>query len=160
MESRLSALERAKQEAERADAAPPDPSDNTDAETSALDTKRTTELKLQYERDLDDQAQKLVEHDNERLDHQWASGQSAAMATAFEAAVSKEHPFKLAGVDCRSATCVARLTYASPEEALKDVDSLMRVHIPTCSGMLSALPPPSGPGEYTRTVIFDCGRKL
>jgi hypothetical protein len=125
-----------------------------------LGAKREAELALQYERDLDSQAQKLVEHGNERLDHAWAAGQSADMTSALEAAMSKDHPFQVASVDCRSATCVARLNYASPEEALQDVDTLMRAHIPTCSGMLSALPPPSGPGAYTRTIIYDCPRKL
>ncbi len=155
MESRLSALENAKPEADRANAGPADSPDR-EADTSAAMAQRKAELDLQYQRDLDQQAQKLIEHDNERVDEAWASGQKAVISSAFEAAVSKEHPFKLTRVECRSATCVAGLTYASPEEALQDVDALMRANVLTCARKFSALTPPAGPGEYTRTVIYDC----
>jgi hypothetical protein len=156
MESRLSALEKAKPEADRADAGPPDSSER---DTSVLVARRNAELELQYQRDLDEQAQKLIEHDNERVDEQWARGQEGAITSAFDTAVSKEHPFKLSRVECRSSTCVAGLTYASAADALQDVDALMRAQVLTCNRKFSALTPPTGPGEYTRTVIYGCGEK-
>jgi len=104
-------------------------------------------------------ASRTVSHQNERVDEAWASGQTAVITSAFETAMSKEHPFKLTRVECRSATCVAGLTYASPADALQDVDALMRAFVPTCNRKFSALTPPTGPGEYTRTVIYDCRQR-
>lgn len=157
LESRLSALESAKPTAAHGEEAPPD-SPGPEPDTTAFAAQKKAELDLQYQRDLDEQAQKLIEHDNERVDEQWASRQQAAITAAFDTAVSKEHPFKLTRVECRSTTCVAGLTYASAADALLDVEALMRAQVLTCNRKFSALTPPTGPGEYTRTVIYDCAK--
>src|SRR5215207_826694 len=65
MESRLSALEHAKPEADRGDAGPPE-SPDSQGDISVLVAQRKAEIELQYQRDLDEQAQKLIEHQNER----------------------------------------------------------------------------------------------
>jgi hypothetical protein len=117
---------------------------------------RKVEVEEQYRRDLEVQEQKLYEHSQEVIDTGWARSQSEVIARTFEAAIDAGHPLRVGRIGCRTSTCVAELVYASPDDALADREVLTRAAVMGCRGLSSALIPPTGPGEYTTTVIYDC----
>jgi len=151
VESRLQDLEKKPPSMEKGEPAPPRPPDPSEASTA-----RTREIEQQYLDDLERQATKLSEHNQEPLDETWARPQGELITRAFNAAVTPEHPLQVRRVDCKKATCVAELVYPSPTDAVADRDVLTRTFIAGCHGLSSALNPPTGPGEYSTTIIYNC----
>lgn len=117
---------------------------------------RQAETDEQYRQDLETQNQKLRDHEQEPFDKAWSRSQSEVITQAFGGAVGKQQLIRVGRVDCRTNTCIAELVYRSPDDALADRSLLTQTVVAGCHGLSSALTPPTGPGEYTTTVIYDC----
>lgn len=150
IESRIDTLERPPQ------AEPASSAGSAHANELERSAKRTAELDDQYRKDLEIQEEKLGSHAREPIDPTWARTQSEVVTRTLEEAVSPQYPMRVESVDCRSATCVAQLVYNSPDDALADRDVLTRKFVTGCRGLSSALTPPTGPGEYTTSVVYNC----
>jgi hypothetical protein len=152
VEARLGTLESAAP-AKSVDVAPESPPHSDESDQKAA---RKAEVDEQYRLDLEIQNKKLHDHNQEAVDNGWSRSQGEAIAHTFAAAIDAEHPLRVGRVDCRTTTCVAELVYRSPDDALADRSVLTRTAVAGCHGLSSALTPPTGPGEYTTTVIYDC----
>ena len=114
-------------------------------------TEREQEKIAHYERELATQEARLADHGREEVDPQWSStGAERLRSAADEAGVVAR------AVDCRSRTCVASLRFPSPEAGLAFLRSpRMRKLIVGFSSMTSTPTPPTSPGDYDLTVLFD-----
>jgi hypothetical protein len=112
-----------------------------------------------YQKEVAYHTQLLAEHGQEPIDQAWSWEQSQTVRTAFEM-----DPARLPGlsapdrlqVDCRSKTCIAKLTFPSSPEGLR---YLHMQHIPMpvgCNGMTSTPLPHKGNGPYDLNIIYTC----
>jgi hypothetical protein len=107
-----------------------------------------------YRIELAYREQLLAEHDAEPLDRQWSASQSRAVRDALSKD-SASRQFEVKDVDCRDATCVARLTFPSSLEALRYLRKAP-VASTGCKGLTSTPTPPSGDGSYELTLFYNC----
>jgi hypothetical protein len=121
-----------------------------------LDDQREQEVDQQYQRDLARQRQLVEAHAAEPVDPAWAQEQTASIRAELQRALTGEHAFAVSDVDCRDKTCLARLVYPSPDDALAGRGQLAQVLVRGCHGLSSALEPPTGAGPYTTTLIYTC----
>lgn len=156
--SRLSAVESRLGSLEKANVPGAVPSTPTTGGPAGAppERERDSEIAEGHRKDLAYQEQSLSRHQQEPRDEAWAGKQTEVVMQAFKGATAAEHPMRIGRVDCRSATCVAELIYPTPDDAAEDRGILRRAQVTGCHGMSSALAPPTGPGEYTTTVIYYC----
>jgi hypothetical protein len=96
----------------------------------------------------------VSDHEQEELDPGWAPMVTEKLGRAFEPAASTGKA-KVKDLDCRSKTCVARLTFATPMDALQYLASgEPKLNGPGFGGMTSTPEPPTGPGAYDLTIVF------
>jgi len=124
---------------------------------AAFDEKsRAESLAQDYEARVVKQAQLVAEHSAEPYDGGWASGQQQVIEQAFASLLTTNDRVHRVTVDCRSKTCVARVKYATPDDALDAHSQLLQVTAPGCHGISSTLQPPLSAGEYEATSIYFC----
>jgi hypothetical protein len=69
-----------------------------------------------------------------------------------------KHSFSVESVDCKTGSCVARLTWPSEAAARRDASSLTAGSgVVRCAREI-AFPPAEGAGPYTATLYLDCAR--
>ena len=109
-------------------------------------------------------AERFAREFEARLDARSSEPRNAAWATAKEAAILRDLPrlgaanhqsFSLVNVDCRTATCVARLEWPSEQTARNELPRLLRSTGDLGCANQIAFPP--GEGEpYRASLLFDC----
>jgi hypothetical protein len=101
--------------------------------------------------------QRIEAHEREPVDPSWSS----RAQSVYEVDLGKlaaDAGFRLVGVDCRSTSCVAQLTFASLAEAK---GSMQRIVLSrwtlNCAKEMNLDPATDGAPEYTTSIYFDCG---
>ncbi len=108
-----------------------------------------------YVRDLGVLEKKLTEHRQEARDPEWARGEEATLTKGF-AARPDAAKRTVTSVECRSRTCVVNLRFASPDDAVEQMREVSSVYVEGCSGIITTLPPPTGPGAYEAAILYTC----
>jgi hypothetical protein len=117
---------------------------------------RHEELAQQYQKGLALLEESLRQHADEAFDTPWAPAQAESMRGQLAAIAPREHAFEVEAVDCRSKTCVADLLYPTPDDALEGRGAVQDAFVTGCSGMVSVLEPPAGPGPYRTKLLYTC----
>jgi len=117
-------------------------------------TAKEEEREAHYLREQETQNSKLATHQQEPLDASWAGTQEQSMRDALSVAGNRPQPQAIR-IDCRSKSCVADATFASPSEALVYLRNVPPVPH-GCQGVTSTPMPPSSDGAYTLTFIYNC----
>jgi hypothetical protein len=109
-----------------------------------------------YQQELATQATLVARHESEPVDAAW----SKPLADSIQNGISlggTERAFNVKGVDCRSKTCVATLTFPTPAEALGFLArSDPRLMAKGCNGFTATPQPPSGEGQYDLSIVYTC----
>jgi hypothetical protein len=109
-----------------------------------------------YQRQLETYARRVEDHQKEPIDSAW-SAQAAESIRSQLSGSDQARSFELKDVDCRSKTCLATLTFASPAEALVFVAQAdSRVMSRACNYWSITPPPPAGEGRYDLPIYYDC----
>jgi hypothetical protein len=146
---RIAALEKRIDDLSWARVDPPAPPSRAVEFESARETRR--------QRLLADHTELLAQHRSERRDPGWASDQERNVRTALSAlSDTMKHSFSLQSVDCRTASCVAQLTWPSETAARLDADSFMGGSGAVRCAREMAFPPAEGAGPYTASLYLDC----
>jgi hypothetical protein len=149
VDQRVAALEKRIEELSSARVDSPSPP------ASAIDVESEREASAQ--RHFADHAELLAKHRSEARDPGWASGQEKQLRTALDAmSETMRRSFSVQSVDCRTATCVARLTWPSETAARLDADSFMGGSGAVRCAREMAFPPAGAPGPYTASLYLDC----
>jgi hypothetical protein len=109
-----------------------------------------------YEANVLEQQKAVTEHNQEPIDATWASAEQQTIESALQPLLSANDSMRRVNVDCRSKTCVTRVTYASPDDALEQHSQLLRVVGKGCHGVSSTLQPPLSAGAYEAISIHYC----
>jgi hypothetical protein len=109
----------------------------------------------QYVRELGALDARLAQHASEPLDPGWAKGEATILEKGFAASAGAGRR-SVVGVDCRSRTCVVRLRFASPDDAVEQTRQISSVYVEGCNGLITTLPPPTGTGPYEVPVFYTC----
>jgi hypothetical protein len=109
----------------------------------------------QYVRELAALDTRLAQHASEPVDPGWARGEATVLEKGF-AASAGAGTRTVAGVDCRSRTCVVHLRFASPDDAVEQTRQISSVYVDGCNGIITTLPPPTGTGPYEVPVFYTC----
>jgi hypothetical protein len=149
----LSVLETKVAEVAAATAARPS---SADPPGGVMANERQQDAQRQYELDLLHQRQVIAQHETEPSDPGWARVQAAAIHDVLAAAIDRARPFQIDSVDCRNKTCVARLIYETPDDALEHRGKIGKALVEGCNGISSSLEPPTSPGLYDVKVIYYC----
>jgi hypothetical protein len=110
----------------------------------------------QYQQELTDLRQALDEHAREPFDSSWAPDQERSIDQAFAKQVDSKAGAKLENVDCRSKTCVAKVSFPTPDDAVMHLVALSDASAPGCGGLSITLEPPSAPGRYQIKAVYHC----
>lgn len=135
---------------------PPTPAKDVSASSTSDENVRAESIAAEYEARVVKQAQLVAEHSSETYDGGWANQQQQAIEQAFAPLLAANDTVRRVDVDCRSKTCVARVRYATPDDAVDAHSQLLRVAAPGCHGITSTLQPPLSAGEYEATSIYFC----
>lgn len=98
----------------------------------------------------------LGEHAQEPFDRTWAPAEEQSIRRSLASSTEQANA-QLKEVDCRSKTCTATITFATPVEGLSYAQSAspgMRVE--GCRGAVAIPRPPQTQGAYELTVVFNC----
>jgi hypothetical protein len=148
VDRRFAALEKRMEELSRVKADSP-------ATPPAADFETDREIRKQ--RALSDHAELLARHRSETRDPAWASNHERQVRAALgELSETMKHSFSLQSVDCRTASCVARLTWPSETAARLDAASFMGGSAAVRCARTMTLAPADGPGPYTASLYLDC----
>lgn len=112
---------------------------------------REQERLAHYQQELASQEQLLADHSVESLDAAWATPLQRELAAKVQAGSAGA---EAVDVDCRSKTCIVRIRYPSPSEALAHTDQLPSVA--GCPGITSTPPPPTSAGTYELLAVYHC----
>jgi hypothetical protein len=98
----------------------------------------------------------LVAHQQEPRDQAWARDTEVSFGSAFQAVASK-FSFTFGRVDCRTESCVAKLTWPSFNVAQQDMHDLVPLlGDQILCGRRLTLPPPGPNGQVVAEMIIDC----
>jgi hypothetical protein len=105
----------------------------------------------------------LANHARESVDRGWARDAEGVIGEGL-AHLGKGSGFEVADVECRSASCVATLSFNSRVEAKRNLGAIIESRIAReqdgCSRELFLdETPPNGAGKYEATMVFTCRRK-
>jgi hypothetical protein len=120
--------------------------------------ERAEERLSHYQREVALHTQRLAEHSLETIDPSWSWQQGQTVHQSFETDPARPHgtaaPQRVQ-VDCRSKTCIAKLTFPTPMAGLEYLHS----NLPSpagCNGMASTPLPPKDNGAYDLDVVYFC----
>jgi hypothetical protein len=113
------------------------------------------ERQAQYGQELLHQSEVIAEHEREQRDESWAPQQSRTITELF-APAEQAASLRVKNVDCRSKTCVATLTYPTPDDALTGHALLAQATVAGCHGLSSTLAPPTSAGSYDVGLVYYC----
>jgi hypothetical protein len=117
---------------------------------------RPEQRALHYEKEIEAYTKRLAEHQQESVDEGWAWEQGRRLRETLETSTGEAPATRAIAVDCRSKTCVGRLTFDSPLDALRYLH-LSSLPVPQgCNGLTSTPLPPRGNGAYDLTILYTC----
>lgn len=126
---------------------PPSGSASSTALTN-LREAREQQREERYDKELADQEVRLFEHATQPIDRQWAGPTEALLLKELAVGESR------AKVDCRTHSCVARLSFPSRHEAVGYLRGGFIIPPPGCRSIAS-VPPRETSGEYELAILFD-----
>jgi hypothetical protein len=100
--------------------------------------------------------QRLAEHDTAPRNAAWASSTERTIGDGLnKLAGDSHHSFALGKVDCRSTTCVARLSWPSESAARLELRSVLEGLDAPCARQI-ILPTANGAGDVDAAMWLDC----
>jgi hypothetical protein len=100
--------------------------------------------------------ERLEAHAREPVDTLWARDAQVAYDDDLRS-LAADAGFRLVGVDCRSTSCVALLTFASFAEAKGSMQRIVLSHWTlNCAKEMNLDPATDGASAYATTIYFDC----
>ncbi len=118
-------------------------------------SSREQERVEHYQRELEHRQERLWAHEKESIDVSWAAPQARSIEDALAPALRVKDA-RVDNVDCRSATCVATLSFPSPEAALRALSQGSELASAGCPGLSAVPTPPTAEGRYALTLIYAC----
>lgn len=102
-------------------------------------------------------AQRLADHEAAGRDPRWAAPTERAITDSLGKLAGDAHPsFSVAGVDCRTTTCVARLDWSDAAAARAEIRTLVQNADVSCARQVTLPDASSAAGSYQVAVLFDC----
>jgi hypothetical protein len=124
--------------------------------TSEAGPSRVAQRAEHYEKEIQAYTKRLAEHQQESVDEDWAWEQRRRVREALETSPAEGPATRAIEVDCRSKTCLGRLTFGSPLDALRYLH-LSSLPVPRgCNGLTSTPLPPQSDGSYDLTILYTC----
>lgn len=129
---------------------------SADTPSGDAPSSRADQRAEHYQKEIEAYTKRLAEHQQESVDQGWAWEQARRLRNALEPSTSEGITAQAIEIDCRSKTCVGRLTFGSPMDALRYLH-LSSPPVPEgCNGMTSTPLPPKGDGPYDLTILYTC----
>jgi hypothetical protein len=102
-------------------------------------------------------AKRLDSHQQEARDDRWAKSTQRALQGDLDS-LGRDVGFKVRDVDCRTTTCLAKLTWPSQGDAIRQRRRLAQAgYSKACNREVFSPPPAEGTGgQYEGNVLFDC----
>jgi hypothetical protein len=107
------------------------------------------------EREAKDHEARLAEHDRETRDGAWAATMETRAADTFRG-LPPDGAARFEGVDCRSHTCVATLSWPSYDGAVASLQDTAAVGARMGCAERLTLPAATGGDRYEAKLLFDC----
>jgi hypothetical protein len=102
----------------------------------------------------------IAEHWREPQQSRWSAPAEATFQNDL-AKLATTGKFTVNQVDCRTATCIATLSWASRGDAKQAMPEILHAHYQTNCGRTLHLPDATeGASTYEATVVFDCAAEL